>query len=130
MNCRGGCRYRGEDNTGLIDGIDPLCDVLSKDLAFELFKENVKITIQKEEIPDDCFLDFQKVITRKEDFGAVMLSENGGWLFLDVDGYKLVESCIEKKLVSTNDLIVTQYKKFFLRLLNSNVVSLTATNKE
>ena len=107
-----------------------LCDVLSKDLAFELFKENVKITIQKEEIPNDCFLDFQKVITRKEDFGAVMLSENGGWLFLDVDRYKLVESCIEKKLVSTNDLTVTQYKKFFLRLLNSNVVSLTSTNKE
>ena len=68
----------GEDNTGSIDGLDPLCDVLSKDLAFELFKENVKITIQKEEIPNDCFLDFQKVITRKEDFGAVMLSENGG----------------------------------------------------
>ena len=67
-------------------------------MAFELFKENVKITIQKEEIPNDCFLDFQKVITRKEDFGAVMLSENGGWLFLDVDGYKLVESCIEKKV--------------------------------
>ena len=35
-----------------------------------------------------------------------------------------------KKLVSTNDLTVTQYKKFFLRLLNSNVVSLTSTNKE
>ena len=90
----------------------------------------MKITIQKEEIPNDCFLDFRKVITRKEDFGAIMLSENGGWLFLDVDGYKLVESCIEKKLVSTNDLTVTKYKKFFLRLLNSNVVSLTSTNKE
>ena len=57
-----------------------------------------------------------------------MLSENGHWLIVNSDGCDLVKKCIELKLISTNEQVVTRNKKFFLMLLNSNVVSITSNN--
>lgn len=113
-----------------VGGLDPLFEVSSKDISLELYSKNkVKIKYM-EEIPNDYYLDFEGVVTREEDFGAVILDKNGRSLFVNVDGYNLIEQCVQKVLVSTNAQVITENKEFFLRLLNSNIVSLTPSHKE
>ncbi|MDD7473738.1 MAG: radical SAM protein [Bdellovibrionota bacterium] len=128
VNCLGGCRYRGEKESGKIYGLDSLCDVSLKEDTYQLFTQNKKDIVSKTEIPKDSYLNFINVDIREEEFGAVVLSENGHWLIVNSDGCDLVKKCIELKLISTNEQVVTRNKKFFLMLLNSNVVSITSNN--